>query len=59
MDPFVHVFWDPFGNIRNNAINGKRITIGKIIENRQERIGMEEDGQMRSVTINGRDHLKL
>ncbi|NXK03039.1 DNJB8 protein, partial [Herpetotheres cachinnans] len=117
MDPFVHVFWDPFNNIRNSCekwhrasgrgrssslfsdfmesfmpwnlsspskqptssfaedtagphgvrsvltttevINGKRITIRKIIENGQERVEMEEDGQLRSVTINGRDHLKL
>ncbi|NXJ50736.1 DNJB8 protein, partial [Spizaetus tyrannus] len=41
------------------TINGKRITTRKIIENRQERIEVEEDGQLRSVTINGRDHLKL
>ncbi|GAB0194533.1 dnaJ subfamily B member 8 [Grus japonensis] len=117
MDPFVHAFWDPFDNIRNNGenwhrrsgrgrnsrlfsdfmesfapwnsfspseqptfsfaedaagphsvrsvltttevINGKRITTRKIIENGQERIEVEEDGQLRSVTINGRQHLKL
>ncbi|XP_009813161.2 dnaJ homolog subfamily B member 8 [Gavia stellata] len=117
MDPFMHVFWDPFNNIRNNGenwtrtsgrgrssslfsdfgesfmpwnsfspsqqptssfaedtagphsvrsvltntevINGKRITTRKIIENGQERIEVEEDGQLKSVTINGRDHLKL
>uniref|UniRef100_A0A663ELY8 Lipocalin/cytosolic fatty-acid binding domain-containing protein n=1 Tax=Aquila chrysaetos chrysaetos TaxID=223781 RepID=A0A663ELY8_AQUCH len=41
------------------TINGKRITTRKIIENGQERIEVEEDGQLRSVTINGRDHLKL
>ncbi|KAM9655795.1 dnaJ homolog subfamily B member 8 [Morphnus guianensis] len=40
-------------------INGKRITTRKIIENGQERTEVEEDGQLRSVTINGRDHLKL
>ncbi|NXQ96578.1 DNJB8 protein, partial [Sagittarius serpentarius] len=117
MDPFVHVFWDPFDNSRNNSenlhrisgrgrgaslfsgfmesfmpwnsfspseqptssfaentagphsvtsvltttevINGKRITTRKIIKNGQERTEVEEDGQLRSVTINGRDHLKL
>ncbi|NXW01152.1 DNJB8 protein, partial [Fregetta grallaria] len=112
VDPFVHVFWDPFDNIRNNGenqhrsgrgrssslfsdlesfmpqspreqptssfaedtagphsvrsvltttelINGKRITTRKIIENGQKRTEVEEDGQLRSVTINGRDHLKL
>ncbi|NXL45514.1 DNJB8 protein, partial [Podilymbus podiceps] len=41
------------------VINGKRITTRKIIENGQERTEVEEDGQLRSVTINGRDHLKL
>ncbi|XP_009474673.1 PREDICTED: dnaJ homolog subfamily B member 8 [Nipponia nippon] len=116
-DPFVHVFWDSFNNIRKNGedwhrtsgrgrssslfsdftesfmpwnsfspreqptssfaedtagprsvrsvltttevINGKRTTTRKIIENGQERTEVEEDGQLRSVTINGRDHLKL
>lgn len=38
-------------------INGKKFTIKKIIENRQERME-SEDGQRRSTTINGRDHLK-
>jgi len=41
------------------VINGKRIIIRKIIENGQERTEVEEDGQLRSVTINGKDHLKL
>ncbi|NXQ79985.1 DNJB8 protein, partial [Nyctibius grandis] len=40
-------------------INGKRITTRKIIENGQERTEVEENGQLRSVTINGKDHLKL
>uniref|UniRef100_A0A8B9Z5M9 Uncharacterized protein n=1 Tax=Buteo japonicus TaxID=224669 RepID=A0A8B9Z5M9_9AVES len=40
-------------------INGKRITTRKIIENGQERTEVEEDGRLKSVTINGRDHLKL
>ncbi|XP_052631718.1 dnaJ homolog subfamily B member 8 [Harpia harpyja] len=40
-------------------INGKRITTRKIIENGQERTELEEDGQLRSVTVNGRDDLKL
>ncbi|XP_075014559.1 dnaJ homolog subfamily B member 8 [Calonectris borealis] len=112
VDPFVHVFWDPFDDIRNDGenwhrrsgrgrsssfsdlesfmpwspreqstssfaeysagpcsvrsvltttevINGKRITMRKIIENGQKRTEVEEDGQLRSVTINGRDQLKL
>ncbi|NXX58831.1 DNJB8 protein, partial [Scopus umbretta] len=116
-DPFVHVFWDPFNNIRNNGenwhktsgrgrryslfsefmesvmpwnssrlreqptssfaedragphsvrsvltttevINGKKITTRKIMKNGQERTEVEEDGQLRSVTINRRDHPKL
>ncbi|NXG59375.1 DNJB8 protein, partial [Hemiprocne comata] len=41
------------------VINGKRLTTRKIIENGQERIEVEEDGQLKSVTINGREHLKL
>ncbi|NXV82718.1 DNJ6B protein, partial [Atlantisia rogersi] len=40
------------------VINGKKIITQKIIENGQERIEVEEDGQLKSVTINGRDHLK-
>ncbi|XP_009508040.1 dnaJ homolog subfamily B member 8 [Phalacrocorax carbo] len=117
MDPFEHVFWDTFDNIRNNGenwhrtsgrgrssslfsdfmesfmpwnsfspseqstssfggdtagphsvrsvltttevINGKRITTRKIIENGQEITEVEEDGQLRSVKINRRDHRKL
>ncbi|XP_069722426.1 dnaJ homolog subfamily B member 8 [Phaenicophaeus curvirostris] len=41
------------------VINGKRITIQKIIENGQERTEVEEDGQLKSVRINEKDHLKL
>ncbi|XP_074692679.1 dnaJ homolog subfamily B member 8 [Strix aluco] len=117
MDPFVHAFWDPLDNIRNNdenwhrrsgrgrsfssfsdfmepfmpwssfspsgqptfsfaedtagphsvrsvlttteVINGKRITTRRIVENGQEIIEVEEDGQLKSVTINGKDHPKL
>ncbi|KAK4815027.1 hypothetical protein QYF61_013903 [Mycteria americana] len=116
MDPFVHVFWDPFDDNRNDGenwhrrsgrgrssslspdfmesfmpwnsfgprepptssfaedtagphsvrsvltttevIDGKRITTRKIMENGQERTEVEEDGQLRSVTINGRDYPK-
>ncbi|NXT29602.1 DNJB8 protein, partial [Syrrhaptes paradoxus] len=35
-------------------INGKRITIRKTIEDGKETIEVEEDGQLKSVTINGR-----
>ncbi|NWQ91562.1 DNJB8 protein, partial [Burhinus bistriatus] len=41
------------------VINGKRITTQKIIENRQKRTVVKEDGRLRSVTRNRRDHLKL
>ncbi|XP_009637519.1 dnaJ homolog subfamily B member 8 [Egretta garzetta] len=41
------------------VINGKKITTRKIIENGQERTEVEDDGQLKSVTINGKDHLKF
>ncbi|NWI19459.1 DNJB6 protein, partial [Crypturellus soui] len=34
-------------------VNGKKITTKRIIENGQERVEVEEDGQLRSLTING------
>ncbi|XP_029460857.1 dnaJ homolog subfamily B member 2 isoform X2 [Rhinatrema bivittatum] len=34
-------------------INGKRITTKRIIENEQERIEVEEDGQLKSIQVNG------
>ncbi|NXG70442.1 DNJB8 protein, partial [Baryphthengus martii] len=40
-------------------INGKKITIRKIIENGQETTEVEEDDQLRSMTINEKDDLKL
>ncbi|NWU67557.1 DNJB8 protein, partial [Pterocles burchelli] len=36
-------------------INGKRITTRKTIEDGNETIEVEEDGQLKSVTINGRE----
>lgn len=41
------------------VVNGKRITTRKIIENGQEKIEIEEDGRLRSVSVNGKDQLKL
>ncbi|XP_059357769.1 dnaJ homolog subfamily B member 6-like [Carassius carassius] len=35
-------------------INGRKITTKRIIENGQERIEVEEDGQLKSLTINGK-----
>ncbi|KAM6256893.1 dnaJ homolog subfamily B member 8 [Porphyrio hochstetteri] len=40
------------------VISGKKIITWKIMENGQERIGVEEDGQLKPVTINGRDHME-
>nr|AYN74421.1 heat shock protein [Acipenser oxyrinchus oxyrinchus] len=34
-------------------VNGKQITTKKVIENGQERIEVEEDGQLKSIRING------
>ncbi|NXP00422.1 DNJB8 protein, partial [Certhia brachydactyla] len=39
------------------VINGKTITTRKIIEDGQETKEVEEDGQLKSVIINGRDYL--
>lgn len=38
-------------------INGKKITTKRIVENGQERVEVEEDGQLKSLTINGKEHL--
>ncbi|XP_063777976.1 dnaJ homolog subfamily B member 6 isoform X2 [Pseudophryne corroboree] len=34
-------------------INGRKITTKRIVENGQERVEIEEDGQLKSLTING------
>ncbi|NXP54248.1 DNJB6 protein, partial [Heliornis fulica] len=34
-------------------LNGKKITTKRIVENGRERVEVEEDGQLRSLTING------
>ncbi|XP_041102819.1 dnaJ homolog subfamily B member 6-like isoform X3 [Polyodon spathula] len=46
------------GNFRSvssstKIINGRKITTKRILENGQERVEVEEDGQLRSLTING------
>uniref|UniRef100_A0A8C7HDS6 DnaJ heat shock protein family (Hsp40) member B6b n=1 Tax=Oncorhynchus kisutch TaxID=8019 RepID=A0A8C7HDS6_ONCKI len=46
------------GNIRSVStstkfINGRRITTKRIVENGQERVEVEEDGQLKSLTANG------
>lgn len=50
------------GNFRSVStstkfINGKRITTKRILENGQERVEVEEDGQLKSLTVNGKDQL--
>ncbi|KAJ8010215.1 hypothetical protein DPEC_G00072690 [Dallia pectoralis] len=46
------------GNVRSvststNVINGRKITTKRIVENGQERVEVEEDGQLKSRTVNG------
>ncbi|XP_034468653.1 dnaJ homolog subfamily B member 6-like [Hippoglossus hippoglossus] len=46
------------GNFRSvstssKIINGRKITTKRIVENGQERVEVEEDGHLRSLTING------
>uniref|UniRef100_A0A3Q3XHF2 J domain-containing protein n=1 Tax=Mola mola TaxID=94237 RepID=A0A3Q3XHF2_MOLML len=50
------------GNFRSvstssRIINGRKITTKRIMENGQERVEVEEDGQLRSLTINGKEQL--
>ncbi|XP_058390180.1 dnaJ homolog subfamily B member 6 isoform X2 [Diceros bicornis minor] len=35
------------------TVNGRKITTKRIVENGQERVEVEEDGQLKSLTING------
>uniref|UniRef100_A0A8D2PU58 Uncharacterized protein n=1 Tax=Zosterops lateralis melanops TaxID=1220523 RepID=A0A8D2PU58_ZOSLA len=43
--------------VPSDMINGKTITTRNIIEDGQETKEVEEDGQLKSVIINGRDYL--
>nr|XP_057929052.1 dnaJ homolog subfamily B member 6a isoform X2 [Doryrhamphus excisus] len=50
------------GNFRSvststKIVNGRKITTKRIVENGQERVEVEEDGQLRSLTINGKEQL--
>ncbi|XP_027812002.1 dnaJ homolog subfamily B member 3 [Marmota flaviventris] len=38
-------------------VNGKKVTTKRIIENGQERVEVEEDGELKSLIINGREQL--
>lgn len=39
-------------------VNGHKVTTKRIVENGHERVEVEEDGQLRSVTVNGKEQLK-
>ncbi|XP_059199921.1 dnaJ homolog subfamily B member 6-like [Centropristis striata] len=50
------------GNFRSvststKIINGRKITTKRTVENGQERVEVEEDGQLQSLTINGKEQL--
>ncbi|XP_068196898.1 dnaJ homolog subfamily B member 6a [Antennarius striatus] len=50
------------GNFRSvststKIVNGRKITTKRIVENGQERVEVEEDGHLRSLTINGKEQL--
>ncbi|KAF3703676.1 DnaJ -like protein subfamily B member 6 [Channa argus] len=50
------------GNFRSVStstkfINGKKVTTKRIVENGQERVEVEEDGQLKSLTVNGKEQL--
>ncbi|XP_027625158.1 dnaJ homolog subfamily B member 3 [Tupaia chinensis] len=38
-------------------VNGKKVTTKRIIENGQERVEVEEDGELKSLIINGKEQL--
>jgi hypothetical protein len=38
-------------------VNGRKITTKRIVENGQERVEVEEDGQLKSLTISGKEQL--
>ncbi|XP_075838127.1 dnaJ homolog subfamily B member 8 [Microtus pennsylvanicus] len=38
-------------------VNGHKVTTKRIVENGQERVEVEEDGKLRSVTVNGKEKL--
>ncbi|XP_061746354.1 dnaJ homolog subfamily B member 6-like [Nerophis ophidion] len=50
------------GNFRSvststKIIHGRKITTKRVVENGQERVEVEEDGQLRSITVNGKEQL--
>lgn len=50
------------GNVKSvstsiRIVNGRKTTTKRIVENGQERVEVEEDGQLRSLKINGKEQL--
>ncbi|XP_023660648.1 dnaJ homolog subfamily B member 6-like [Paramormyrops kingsleyae] len=50
------------GNFRSVStstkyINGRKITTKRIVENGQERVEVEEDGQLKSLSVNGKEQV--
>ncbi|XP_013921333.1 PREDICTED: dnaJ homolog subfamily B member 6-like [Thamnophis sirtalis] len=41
----------------SKIVNGRKITTKRIVENGQERVEVEEDGLLKSLTINGKEQL--
>ena len=39
------------------VVNGRKITTKRIVENGEERVEVEENGQLKSLTINGKEQL--
>uniref|UniRef100_A0A8I5UEK4 Uncharacterized protein n=1 Tax=Pongo abelii TaxID=9601 RepID=A0A8I5UEK4_PONAB len=48
-----------FKSISTSAkmVNGRKMTTKKTVENGQERVEVEEDGQLKSLTIRGKKQL--
>ncbi|XP_018409499.1 PREDICTED: dnaJ homolog subfamily B member 6 isoform X5 [Nanorana parkeri] len=41
----------------SKIVNGRKVTTKRIVENGQERVEVEEDGQLKSLTINGKEQM--
>ncbi|XP_042314670.1 dnaJ homolog subfamily B member 8-like [Sceloporus undulatus] len=44
-----------FYSSSTNFINGKQITTKRIVEDGEERVEIEEDGELKSVLVNGKE----
>ncbi|KAG2468524.1 dnaJ homolog subfamily B member 6-like [Polypterus senegalus] len=67
-DSFTSFYSNLFGEKNTNdnfrsvssstkTVNGRKITTKRMVENGQERVEVEEDGQLKSLTINGKEQL--